>query len=182
MPSYFLRFQTESWNRFAGCASSGVQNTDVSLNFLPTTWSVSPSGTPSSACDQYTPGNVAAAWYVNYSNDTQSASALITGSIASPPNPSVVYDTGVLFVDDGNGNVDPFSPKFDCINGQCKAYTDFNTPGQFASLEACEAVCGFGACASGKICVDAANYCPPGKVCITNSEHQKIQELINRLC
>jgi hypothetical protein len=71
--------------------------------------------------------------------------------------------------------------KRDCINGKCELSSKYNTPGEFPSLEACEAVCGNGVCVSGKQCLDPVNYCPAGKVCIESAEHTRIQSLINQI-
>jgi hypothetical protein len=75
----------------------------------------------------------------------------------------------------------PQSTPHDCINGKCELKTKHNTPGLYPSLSACEAVCGNGACVSGKQCLDPVNYCPAGKVCIENAEHTRIQSLINQI-
>ena len=76
---------------------------------------------------------------------------------------------------------------YDCVNHKCELSTKYNTPGLYKSLADCEAVCGKGGvCASGKQCLDPVNYCPPGKVCIEEGEHAKIQNLIqqtkNKFC
>ncbi len=71
--------------------------------------------------------------------------------------------------------------KYDCINGKCELSTKYNTVGFYKSLADCEAVCGNGACVSGKQCLDPVNYCPPGKVCIEDVEHSKIQKLIQQI-
>ncbi len=78
------------------------------------------------------------------------------------------------------------SVAYDCINYKCEPATKYNTPGHYSSLQDCEAVCGNGVCASGKQCLDPANYCPPGKVCLEDSEVSKMSNLIklikNKVC
>jgi hypothetical protein len=54
----------------------------------------------------------------------------------------------------------------DCINGACVPKTTYNTPGLYASLEACQVACGSKGC-SGK--------------CISNSEWAEIEGLSNQI-
>lgn len=55
---------------------------------------------------------------------------------------SVIKDKDLgLFYD---GQQQQQSPKFDCINGACIPYQTYNTPGQYSSLEECQANCGNG--------------------------------------
>lgn len=69
--------------------------------------------------------------------------------------------------------------KYDCINGVCTLSTQYQTPGLYKSLADCQAVCADGgACGSGKQCVDPTTFCPPGKVCIDDSELSSIEGLI----
>ncbi|MEH2278124.1 MAG: hypothetical protein V7K40_25905 [Nostoc sp.] len=82
-------------------------------------------------------------------------------------------------IDCGTGQ--PF-PKYDCLNGTCVQKTQYNTPGLYPSLADCQAVCANGgACGSGKQCVDPTTFCPPGKVCIEQSEFSEIEGLISQI-
>ena len=56
----------------------------------------------------------------------------------------------------------------------------YKTPGLYQSLTDCQTVCtNGGSCGDGKQCVDPTTFCPPGKVCIENSEFSSIQNLIS---
>ena len=79
-----------------------------------------------------------------------------------------------------DGNPPPTT--YDCLNGNCVMSTQYSTPGQYASLSDCQAVCANGgACANGKQCVDPTNFCPNGKVCIDQDEYTNIQGLISKI-
>ncbi|MEH2374014.1 hypothetical protein [Nostoc sp.] len=72
--------------------------------------------------------------------------------------------------------------KYDCLNGQCVAVTQYHTPGTYASLTDCQAVCANGgACSPGKQCVDPTTFCPDGKVCIEQGEFSSIEALISKI-
>ncbi|MGV0102511.1 hypothetical protein NSTCB13_01038 [Nostoc sp. DSM 114160] len=75
-----------------------------------------------------------------------------------------------------------YQEKYDCINGQCKISTTYNTPGLYQSLADCQAACANGgACASGKQCVDPTTFIPSGKVCIDQGEFDSIEALISKI-
>jgi|SRR6476469_5764526 len=57
--------------------------------------------------------------------------------------------------------------KYDCINGQCKESTVYNTPGIFADLATCQGKCSL-----------ASNNCD-GQ-CISNDEYAQIQSAISQ--
>lgn len=72
--------------------------------------------------------------------------------------------------------------KYDCLNGQCVVSTQYSTPGTYANLADCQAACANGgACAEGKQCIDPTNFCPPGKVCIEQSEFSTIEGLLSQI-
>lgn len=72
---------------------------------------------------------------------------------------------------------------WDCINGNCVKNSQYNTPGIYQSLEECQSSCGNSSptCAPPNVCIDPNNYCPPGKVCISQSEWSQIEGLSNQL-
>ena len=71
---------------------------------------------------------------------------------------------------------------YDCLNGNCVQSTKYATPGIYASLSDCQAVCANGgACASGKQCVDPTTFCPPGQICIDQDEYSNLQGLIAKI-
>lgn len=52
---------------------------------------------------------------------------------------------------------------YDCINGVCVLATVYNTPGQYASLSACQSACGVAPCDG---------------VCLSNSEYDQIKNAL----
>ncbi|MEH2137154.1 hypothetical protein [Nostoc sp.] len=76
----------------------------------------------------------------------------------------------------------PVIALYDCINGKCTVSTQYNTPGLYANLTDCQAVCANGgACAAGKKCVDPTTFCPDGKVCIDQGEFDSAEALISKI-
>lgn len=71
-------------------------------------------------------------------------------------------------------------PKYDCINGECILASQYDTPGQYLSLEDCQAECGScsNSCNPPNICV-APDHCPDGYVCIGSDEWVEIKRLLN---
>lgn len=59
------------------------------------------------------------------------------------------------------------SARFDCINGECINSDTYDTPGNYASLEECQAQCGIGAICDG--------------VCVSNADWSKIESLSGQL-
>ncbi|MEH1959859.1 MAG: hypothetical protein V7L05_08225 [Nostoc sp.] len=85
-------------------------------------------------------------------------------------------------IDNDTGQPPPTTPKYDCINGQCISKNTYSTPGIYATLADCQAVCANGgACAAGKQCVDPTTFCPDGKICIEQSEFSSIEALISKI-
>ncbi len=100
------------------------------------------------------------------------------------------------------GDCSPPAQKYDFINGTCTLATTYDTEGKYSSLADCNAnglsdAMGLApnnpcntptqvACQSPNVCIDPANYCPPGKVCISISEWAQIENLAsqnkNRSC
>ncbi len=108
--------------------------------------------------------------YTDANGNNSTASITIVNNSFSPHTLSDVF----FFCAEEN--------RYDCVNHKCELSTKYNTPGLYKSLADCEAVCGKGGvCASGKQCLDPVNYCPPGKVCIEEGEHTKIQNLIQQV-
>lgn len=72
---------------------------------------------------------------------------------------------------------------YDCINGTCTNKNVYKTPGIYATLEACQAACGNTQpmCAAPFECIDPSNFCPPGKVCIPQSQWSQIEGLASKL-
>lgn len=64
----------------------------------------------------------------------------------------------------------------DCLNGSCVPATQYNTPGVFASLAECQAICTSNGCQP-----PGPNYCPPGKVCLEGSDWAQIEQLSSQL-
>lgn len=64
---------------------------------------------------------------------------------------------------------------YDCLNGICVKKDVYNTPGIFASLADCQAICTSNGCLP-----PDPNYCPPGKVCIKDVEWSQIEQLTNQ--
>jgi hypothetical protein len=67
--------------------------------------------------------------------------------------------------------IPPTPPRYDQINGLCVDQRTLNTYGKYATLAECTA--NLGGC--------PPNYCPPGKVCITDSEWSQIESLANNI-
>ncbi len=93
------------------------------------------------------------------------------------------YEIPAEFATNYGNECTPAPPpiKYDCLNGNCVPKSQYNTPGLYLSLEACEAACGGNSCPSPFECLEPANYCPPGKTCIPNSDWGKIESLSNQL-
>jgi hypothetical protein len=113
-----------------------------------------------------------------------SSVALPTVSISSvSPNGWTYYNDGLggLFGGAGWYSTPEYylkncqSGSYDCVNGQCITKSTYNTPGIFATLVECQAVCTSNGCSA-----PAANYCPEGKVCIDSSEWSQIEELASQ--
>lgn len=78
-------------------------------------------------------------------------------------------NTSQYFVKDDPNCVS--QPRYDCINGSCLTSSQYKTPGIFESLADCQANCGS----------NSPNTCPPGKVCLEQSEYSDILNKINTL-
>lgn len=85
--------------------------------------------------------------------------------------------------EDPNNAQCPVEPKYDCLNGQCVQASFYNTPGAYSSLSACQTSCGVASpsCLPPFKCLDPNNYCPPDKVCISQSEWTQIEGLAGQL-
>ena len=108
--------------------------------------------------------------------DLFGGSFILSGSVAVVP-----WDTASDYGSCDSCKTSP-SIKYDCLNGNCVASTQYQTPGLYQSLSDCQAVCANGgACASGKQCIDPTNFCPPGKICIDQGEFSSIEALISKI-
>jgi hypothetical protein len=72
--------------------------------------------------------------------------------------------------------------KYDCINGSCVKSNVYGTPGQYATLTACQGNCGSSnnSCNPPFQCIDPTNFCPQGKVCVPQDEWSKIGSLVQQ--
>jgi hypothetical protein len=72
--------------------------------------------------------------------------------------------------------------KYDCINGNCVDSNVYGTPGQYATLTACQGNCGSSnnSCNPPFQCIDPTNFCPPGKVCVPQDEWNQIGSLVQQ--
>lgn len=116
-------------------------------------------------------------WYVVRIDDNWGAQGeFLVGSAGQTVNVSQCHELGSQ-IGVANGQNFHYMKKYritsdtayDCINGQCVLASQYNTPGQYQTIDACQAECG------------GNNYCPPGKVCIPNSEWSRIESLSNQL-
>lgn len=113
--------------------------------------------------------------------------ATTAGSITLCTNESELasaMSAGIAYINDCNACLSnpPPQQKYDCINGVCTPKSTYSTPGIYASLTDCQAVCANGgACAEGKQCLDPNTYCPPGKVCIDQGEFSEAEALISKI-
>ena len=81
--------------------------------------------------------------------------SLATASI-NDPNSTLYSDTKTFTKNDPNcTSVQPGSA-YDCINGACISKTTYNTPGFYATLSACQVVCGGKGCSG--TCVSSSDW------------------------
>lgn len=112
----------------------------------------------------YQEGHVTDGYYYGCKAYFLVVDGILTSKWAVRPDPPI-EDPGNPNCPAGTVGPAPKPIMYDCINGKCLPQNNYNTPGFYESLAACESICGFGC--SGK--------------CISNAEWAQIENLSNHL-